>query len=87
MPAASYRGGVVRKSRMTEAGEEALREEREGVVAFLERVMADWPEEDIARLRRLPAPFRHGDRAAQRPSVAPPLSPRPFRGCEPAGPA
>ncbi|MET7507089.1 MarR family transcriptional regulator [Streptomyces albidoflavus] len=41
-------GGMARRFRMTEAGVEALWEEREGVVGSLERVMADWPEEGIA---------------------------------------
>ncbi|WP_436735738.1 MarR family winged helix-turn-helix transcriptional regulator [Streptomyces sp. BBFR102] len=41
-------GGMARKFRMTEAGARTLREEREGIVASLERVMADWPEEDVA---------------------------------------
>ncbi|MFJ8194087.1 MarR family winged helix-turn-helix transcriptional regulator [Streptomyces sp. NPDC096094] len=41
-------GGMARKFRITEEGERRLDEERTGVVASLDRIMADWPEEDIA---------------------------------------
>ncbi len=41
-------GGMARKFRITEEGERRLDEERTGVVASLNRIMADWPEEDIA---------------------------------------
>ncbi|WP_329150096.1 MarR family transcriptional regulator [Streptomyces niveus] len=41
-------GGMARKFRITETGARALDEEREGIVRSLDRVMAEWPEEDIA---------------------------------------
>ncbi|GGL91868.1 transcriptional regulator [Streptomyces fumigatiscleroticus] len=41
-------GGMARKFRITEEGERRLDEERTGIVASLDRIMADWPEEDIA---------------------------------------
>jgi DNA-binding MarR family transcriptional regulator len=41
-------GGMARKFRITEEGERRLDEERTGLVASLDRIMADWPEEDIA---------------------------------------
>ncbi|AGI92014.1 MULTISPECIES: MarR family winged helix-turn-helix transcriptional regulator [Streptomyces] len=61
-------GGMARKFRMTEAGMEALREEREGVVASLDRVMADWPEEDIAAFAAYLRRFNAGiERLSGRP--------------------
>ncbi|KPC92543.1 transcriptional regulator [Streptomyces sp. NRRL F-6602] len=61
-------GGMARKFRMTEAGVEALREEREGVVASLDRVMADWPEEDIAAFAAYLRRFNAGiERLSGRP--------------------
>lgn len=41
-------GGMARKFRITDEGERRLDEERAGLVASLDRIMADWPEEDIA---------------------------------------
>lgn len=41
-------GGMARKFRITETGARMLDEEREGIVRWLDRVMAEWPEEDIA---------------------------------------
>ncbi|OON73458.1 MarR family winged helix-turn-helix transcriptional regulator [Streptomyces tsukubensis] len=41
-------GGMARKFRITDAGVRVLDREREGIVESLDRVMADWPEEDIA---------------------------------------
>ncbi|MFH8977035.1 MarR family winged helix-turn-helix transcriptional regulator [Streptomyces sp. NPDC017890] len=41
-------GGMARKFRITEEGERRLDEERTGIVASLDRIMADWPEEDVA---------------------------------------
>ncbi|MEV8332343.1 MarR family transcriptional regulator [Streptomyces niveus] len=41
-------GGMARKFRITETGARVLDEEREGIVRSLDRVMAEWPEEDIA---------------------------------------
>ncbi|RLL69833.1 MarR family transcriptional regulator [Streptomyces sp. Z26] len=41
-------GRMARKFRVTEEGERQLDEEREGNVRGLERVMATWPEEDVA---------------------------------------
>lgn len=41
-------GGMARKFRITDEGARVLDEEREGIVRSLDRVMADWPEEDIA---------------------------------------
>ncbi|MFD7714068.1 MarR family winged helix-turn-helix transcriptional regulator [Streptomyces sp. NPDC059785] len=41
-------GGMARKFRITEEGERRLDEERAGIVGSLDRIMADWPEEDIA---------------------------------------
>ncbi|MFC7466746.1 MarR family winged helix-turn-helix transcriptional regulator [Actinomadura keratinilytica] len=61
-------GGMARKFRMTDAGVDALREEREGVVASLERVMADWPEEDIAAFAAYLRRFNTGiERLSARP--------------------
>ncbi|MFD3485668.1 MULTISPECIES: MarR family winged helix-turn-helix transcriptional regulator [unclassified Streptomyces] len=41
-------GGMARKFRITDDGVRVLDEEREGIVQSLNRVMAEWPEEDIA---------------------------------------
>ncbi|MEV4996165.1 MarR family winged helix-turn-helix transcriptional regulator [Streptomyces niveus] len=41
-------GGMARKFRITETGARVLDEEREGIVRSLDRVMTEWPEEDIA---------------------------------------
>jgi DNA-binding MarR family transcriptional regulator len=41
-------GGMARKFRITEEGERRLDEERTGLVASLDLIMADWAEEDIA---------------------------------------
>ncbi|MEV8367569.1 MarR family winged helix-turn-helix transcriptional regulator [Streptomyces niveus] len=41
-------GGMARKFRITETGARVLDEEREGIVRSLDRVLAEWPEEDIA---------------------------------------
>ncbi|WP_405792019.1 MarR family winged helix-turn-helix transcriptional regulator [Streptomyces sp. NBC_01506] len=41
-------GGMARKFRITEEGARVLDEDRERIVQSLDRVMSDWPEEDIA---------------------------------------
>lgn len=41
-------GGIARKFCLTEGGRQLLDEERESTIAALERVMDDWPEDDIA---------------------------------------
>ncbi|MET9552215.1 MarR family transcriptional regulator [Streptomyces sp. NPDC006645] len=41
-------GGMARKFRITDNGARVLDEEREGIVQSLDRVMSEWPEEDIA---------------------------------------
>lgn len=41
-------GGLARKFRITEEGTRLLDEERESTVRSLDRVMADWTDEDIA---------------------------------------
>ncbi|MFD9502591.1 MarR family winged helix-turn-helix transcriptional regulator [Streptomyces sp. NPDC060035] len=41
-------GGMARKFRITDKGARLLDEERERTVRSLGRVMADWPEQDIA---------------------------------------
>lgn len=41
-------GGMARKFRITDKGAKLLDEERERVVHSLDRVMHDWPDEDIA---------------------------------------
>ncbi|GAA3482977.1 MarR family winged helix-turn-helix transcriptional regulator [Streptomyces yanii] len=40
-------GGMARKFRITDEGTRVLDKEREDIVRSLDRVMADWPEEDI----------------------------------------
>ncbi|MFA1540272.1 MarR family winged helix-turn-helix transcriptional regulator [Actinomadura monticuli] len=41
-------GGIARKFRITGEGSRLLDEEREFLTSGLDRVMADWPDEDIA---------------------------------------
>ncbi|QHY99936.1 MarR family protein [Streptomyces sp. S4.7] len=41
-------GGMARKFRITDEGAGVLDKERAGIVRALDRVMSDWPEEDIA---------------------------------------
>lgn len=41
-------GGMARKFRITEEGTRLLDEEREGIVGDLDRVMADWSDDDVA---------------------------------------
>lgn len=41
-------GGMARKFRITDEGARMLDKEREGTIDALDRVMADWPDEDIA---------------------------------------
>ncbi|MFI6082839.1 MarR family winged helix-turn-helix transcriptional regulator [Streptomyces sp. NPDC051217] len=41
-------GGMARKFRITDEGARVLDEEREANVRSLDRVMSEWPEEDIA---------------------------------------
>ncbi|TDD46015.1 MarR family transcriptional regulator [Nonomuraea terrae] len=41
-------GGIARKFRVTAEGEHRLRVEREQNVRSLEKVLADWPHEDVA---------------------------------------
>lgn len=61
-------GGMARKFRLTEAGARALREEREGIVSSLERVMGDWAEEDIAAFAAYLRRFNTGiERLGARP--------------------
>ncbi|WP_254594701.1 MarR family winged helix-turn-helix transcriptional regulator [Streptomyces sp. 8P21H-1] len=40
-------GGMARKFRITEQGRQRLEDERTGIVANLDRIMAKWPEQDI----------------------------------------
>ncbi|MCQ4208601.1 MarR family winged helix-turn-helix transcriptional regulator [Streptomyces longispororuber] len=41
-------GGLARKFRITDEGARRLDQERSGTVASLDRIMADWSDEDIA---------------------------------------
>ncbi|MFF6998859.1 MarR family winged helix-turn-helix transcriptional regulator [Streptomyces sp. NPDC008313] len=41
-------GGMARKFRLTDEGARTLDEERDGIVAALDRVMEEWTDEDIA---------------------------------------
>ncbi|MCO5968374.1 MarR family winged helix-turn-helix transcriptional regulator [Actinoallomurus soli] len=41
-------GGMARKFRITDKGEQMLNEERETLVGSLDKIMADWSDEDIA---------------------------------------
>lgn len=41
-------GGMARKFRITDKGAQMLDEEREGIVRSLDRVMANWTDDDIA---------------------------------------
>ncbi|WP_269330022.1 MarR family winged helix-turn-helix transcriptional regulator [Kineosporia babensis] len=41
-------GGIARKFVLTEAGAEALDAQRDQILISLDKVMADWPDEDIA---------------------------------------
>lgn len=41
-------GGMARKFRMTDKGRRLLSEERERAIHVLDRIMDDWPDEDIA---------------------------------------
>jgi DNA-binding MarR family transcriptional regulator len=58
-------GGMARKFRLTDKGARTLEEEREGIVRSLDRVMNDWPDEDIAAfaayLRRFNTDIEHLD--------------------------
>jgi DNA-binding MarR family transcriptional regulator len=65
-------GGMARRFRITDEGARILDEEREGLVRSLERIMIDWPDEDIAGfaayLRRFNADIeRLGGRPWPRP--------------------
>jgi DNA-binding MarR family transcriptional regulator len=61
-------GGMARKFRITATGERLLEEEREGIVRSLDRVMADWPEDDIAAFAGYLQRFNIGiERLAGRP--------------------
>lgn len=40
-------GGIARKFRITAEGERRLEEERGRIVASLDKIMADWPPEDV----------------------------------------
>ncbi|MEU1540798.1 MarR family transcriptional regulator [Actinacidiphila glaucinigra] len=40
-------GGMARKFRITTQGARMLDEEREAIISGLDKVMADWPDEDI----------------------------------------
>ncbi|MFF3559299.1 MarR family winged helix-turn-helix transcriptional regulator [Streptomyces sp. NPDC002574] len=41
-------GGMARKFRITDKGAQMLDEERDSSIGGLDKVMADWPDEDIA---------------------------------------
>ncbi|MFJ3492177.1 MarR family winged helix-turn-helix transcriptional regulator [Streptomyces sp. NPDC086091] len=53
-------GGMARKFRLTAEGGRLLDEEREGIVEVLDRVMADWPEADIAAFATYLQRFNNG---------------------------
>ncbi|MEK8145267.1 MarR family transcriptional regulator [Streptomyces sp. M10(2022)] len=61
-------GGMARKFRITDKGADLLDQEREGTVQDLDRVMTDWPDEDIAAFADYLKRF-NGDieRLSQRP--------------------
>ncbi|MFD4031553.1 MarR family winged helix-turn-helix transcriptional regulator [Streptomyces sp. NPDC058637] len=53
-------GGMARKFRMTDEGLRLLTAERERVVSALDRVMNDWPDEDIAAFAGYLKRFNNG---------------------------
>lgn len=66
-------GGLARKFALTEAGDQALDEERSGSLASLGRVLSDWSEKDVRDFARLLRQFntsieRRTNRAWPRPS-------------------
>jgi DNA-binding MarR family transcriptional regulator len=61
-------GGMARKFRITAEGARMLDEERAGTVRSLDRVMADWTDEDIAHFAALLRRFNAGiERLGGRP--------------------
>ncbi|MFC5910340.1 MarR family winged helix-turn-helix transcriptional regulator [Streptacidiphilus monticola] len=61
-------GSIARRFRLTERGAAILAEEREGIVDALDRVMHDWPDEDIAGFAAYLRRFNAGiERLAGRP--------------------
>ncbi|MFE0728096.1 MarR family winged helix-turn-helix transcriptional regulator [Streptomyces antibioticus] len=53
-------GGMARKFRLTAEGDRLLDEEREGIVEVLDRVMHDWPDDDVAAFAAYLRRFNHG---------------------------
>ncbi|MFH8798573.1 MarR family winged helix-turn-helix transcriptional regulator [Streptomyces sp. NPDC017936] len=61
-------GGMARKFRLTDEGGRLLDEEREGIVEVLDRVMADWSDDEIAAFAGYLRRFNHGiERIGGRP--------------------
>ncbi|GAA2961375.1 MULTISPECIES: MarR family winged helix-turn-helix transcriptional regulator [Streptomyces] len=61
-------GGIARKFRITDKGARLLDEERERVVGSLDRIMDDWPDEDIAAFAAYLKRFNSGiERLSRRP--------------------
>lgn len=61
-------GGLARKFRLTDEGARQLEAERQGIVDSLDRVMAEWSEEDIAAFAGYLRRFNTGiERIAGRP--------------------
>ncbi|NSL43258.1 MarR family winged helix-turn-helix transcriptional regulator [Streptomyces sp. 8P21H-1] len=61
-------GGLARKFRITDEGARILDEERERIVGSLDRVMADWSDEDVAEFARYLRRFNTGiERLGGRP--------------------
>ncbi|UOQ57132.1 MarR family winged helix-turn-helix transcriptional regulator [Leucobacter allii] len=52
-------GGVARKFALTAHGRERLRASRARSLAALERILADWPDADVARFGELLRAFNH----------------------------
>jgi DNA-binding MarR family transcriptional regulator len=53
-------GGMARKFRLTTQGERLLDEERRGIVEVLDRVMADWSQDDITAFASYLKRFNNG---------------------------
>ncbi|MFE0451316.1 MarR family winged helix-turn-helix transcriptional regulator [Streptomyces sp. NPDC058914] len=69
-------GGMARKFRLTDEGRRLLDEEREGIVEVLDRVMADWSDDDIAAFAGYLRRFNHGiERIGGRPWPRPVAAP------------
>ncbi|MEV5704075.1 MarR family transcriptional regulator [Actinoallomurus sp. NPDC052274] len=61
-------GGMARKFRITDKGEQMLNEERESLVGGLDKVMSDWSDEDIAAFAAYLRRFNTGiERLSGRP--------------------